>query len=543
MPNEQPLPYIRYTRELTQSVADQKRISAAAAAKSSEGRKNGATAAAGTQTAFRDSEAQTDPCTLDRPRETVLGIGEAKLKERPEILALEALEYERGLPVRDEEDLDVVRGLLEQDKLLRRRLDRSRHRGKAQLRASLRRTLENKCKIDWSLREHFSNRAKTRRHESIRSAVDAFSLASEQMVEEKLRRLSRKQEIDVRQKTSKMDNAHRKELRALELKHQAASSKLTGPKASLAKLKAAFERQQSGQAAAAVPAEDNLSRNPREFEKKMQELAALDRKMTRELDKKIVGCKTAAGAIGSGGGGGDFLPRNERYDHLLDTVYEEIQCAKRTFSTASSVHKSSLEPFRRQRQQQTMRTIKDVPEQRQKQQQQQQPRLSRGRRRRVERPISVDLALAVESDDDDSSVFIPSSVLSESRRRQRMSRQESYASSSFDAADDDSSAIAAAIVDDVLAATAAEHAVQQHLRSEVSQLLATSTSEEGEGEEDEETVLATMRRGGGGGGSGMTESRIPRAKFRKYVDHLVLSSLASAVEEVLDKAAAAADPE
>ena len=60
-----------------------------------------------TQTDYRESEVQTDPCTLDYVYDykDVL----------PEVSALEGLHYDHGLPVRQttqEADLEVVRGLV-----------------------------------------------------------------------------------------------------------------------------------------------------------------------------------------------------------------------------------------------------------------------------------------------------------------------------------------------------------------------------------------------------------------------------------------------
>ena len=56
-----------------------------------------------TQTDYRESEVQTDPCTLDfvYDYKDVL----------PEVSALESLHYDHGLPTRTHEDLEVVEGL------------------------------------------------------------------------------------------------------------------------------------------------------------------------------------------------------------------------------------------------------------------------------------------------------------------------------------------------------------------------------------------------------------------------------------------------
>ena len=55
-------------------------------------------------------------------------------------------------------------------------------------------------------------------------------------------------------------------------------------------------------------------------------LTALDKKLTRQLKQAFLLSKEESGGGGGGGGGGEvYLPRTQRYEHLLDAVSREIQ--------------------------------------------------------------------------------------------------------------------------------------------------------------------------------------------------------------------------
>ena len=64
--------------------------------------------------------------------------------------------------------------------------------------------------------------------------------------------------------------------------------------------------------------------------------------MENKLTEQLAGaqCGPEAAATETTGGGGGYLPRSKKYDHLLDVVYKEIQAAKKEREENALVRKS-----------------------------------------------------------------------------------------------------------------------------------------------------------------------------------------------------------
>ena len=311
LPNVTPLPYIRYSKELTQSVDDiRKRDLLKAQTNRDVPIKS---TVSFTQTDFRDSEVQTDPCTLDYVYDykDVL----------PEVSALETLTYENhGLPVSDANDLAVVESL----KLQKARHDRLPTVGDPMRSLAQRRLIESQNQVEVALRSKSSGRRRLARNQQMRDAVTEFAETSAMLLQERLDRLWRHKQQEKEVRMNRIRKIHEKEIKALERKCQIKNNRLRSDLFG-GKFKMLEDaRRLEGKKPPAMTRQSRSSRGRKlddNFLEEYNNLRGMERETSKQMssfldkfDKTEERPKTTS----------SYVPRAEHYNHLLESAYDDI---------------------------------------------------------------------------------------------------------------------------------------------------------------------------------------------------------------------------
>lgn len=338
MPSTAPTPSVRYSKELTQSETDVKRRDFLRgqqhAADATSERMVGADGYGSqhhkapphprvsfTQTDYRESEAQTDPCTLDfvYDYKDVL----------PEVSALETMRYGRGLPVRSQEDFEVVEGL----KAVKAAKEHLPTVGDHRRSLAQQRIIENESNIERALRSRSSGRRRVARNQQMRNAVQEFAETSAMLLQERLDRLWRHKQQEKEVRMLRIRRIHEKEIRALErkcqIKNERLRNDLCGGRFKLLE-KAAKSHSAPVHSHPPRPSRSGRGRggsSGRPLDDNFLEEYNSLRGLERETSKNIAGivdkfCRPSQDTKTMSDG---YVPRSQRYNHLLDSAYDDIR--------------------------------------------------------------------------------------------------------------------------------------------------------------------------------------------------------------------------
>lgn len=365
-----PLPHIRYAREMSLSVDDVKRNDERNRKRerhlqlqrqrsaASEVRQQAQAAEQqylrqprvtfGTQTDFRESEAQTLPCSLNSNGKIIKG----------ELGALSMLRYGRGLPVETSEDLEVV------DKLRHQHEKEEKLPPKGDPRRPIlqRKLVESKYQIELGLRERASAKTKNWKAEQMRSAVDEWADVSAQHLESRLDRLWKHKQKEKDDRMRKIRRIHEKELKALERKCAIANDRLYGRPSdrSRREFRDTLETSMHENAEMFEPPHQHFSktsdvggrmndsrpftssasiRRPHHHQQSDEEeflntyngLKHLERETSRKMSSvagNIKGRSKSVDDVRQRPYKDCYVPRNQRFTHLLDTAYDDILAKK-----------------------------------------------------------------------------------------------------------------------------------------------------------------------------------------------------------------------
>lgn len=438
------------------------------------------------------------------------------------------------------------------------------------------------------------------------------------IADEKVDRLARKQEMDAEERMRKIQKIHRKELRALELKHEARSKRLLGSKidlksrrdgrraseaskrpskASSSSSSLVKEQQQlppgeggdekqfffgleledaeAEEVSGGPPSSKTTTmRDARDFESRMLELAAMEKSLTKQLEEKISASNmtlseskeaTTTTTI-------SYLPRRKQFPHLLDTVYSEIQSAKkhRSVSVASSDKRlpAALEGFRRPRRRLRRQRRKTAEEEHHQHHQVTSTTISEEEGTNLRTDDELLWREEEEEEEETHGLGLTSEEIGDEEwrssqrrggRRERSQQQQKRqrrrrrrpascghsrgSSSLVSGSGNDSDIVASAIVEQVLQSTLAEQAISQILRDEerslMLQLAEAASAREGATSEDDESLLVKFCPGDNkewdpDKSDDVERQRVPKRDLDKYLDRMVVRSMAAAIKEVVE---------
>lgn len=343
LPNVAPLPCVHYAIEIAQTTKEVEQTRKIATTKPPQVLDPpNIIVSTTTQTEFRDSEAQTEPCSLASAK---------KLLDTSALGALEPLKIGHGLPVTSPLEIEVARGLYEQQQKMKEILDPtdvSEHK-KSQSRppvtthtllndlkrsASLRKVLENRYKSEFRLQQSYSTKARAMRLESMRNALESFTVESDLISKQRLDWLCYLQEKRRQEEAYKMEAMFRKERLALEHKNRVKQERLFKKKEvslmQFLEVSKPPKRKKKGQvtfdSTLHTDQDENRQENEgyRDFKTKMAELSSLEQKLSDDLERYLVSELPKKEEDGVG----EYVPRRKQYAKLLDKVYDDIKAKK-----------------------------------------------------------------------------------------------------------------------------------------------------------------------------------------------------------------------
>lgn len=295
-----------------------------------------------TQTRLRESFAQTEPCSLDHRD---LSAGGCDAQECQEQMGLADLSFGQGLPVTNPLELSTAEDLLRNHISLASATDFVARQN----------LLENREKIKWQARMHRNRRTKEARTEHLARLLDELFLASEDLLQYKLQGLSQDQQTKDQANFSAMVRYHQRHISALERKAIMKTSRLrfgSVPFQTLPKyqfdIKGNVEdrlgsRRLAHNSNGVQTARDtnnifNHEETDQGLDTTLKTLENIQEHLEQDLNRRYSSIlkneNCAKNELISSqnnkrpSSSPVYLKRSERYNHLLDSAYSEIQSAK-----------------------------------------------------------------------------------------------------------------------------------------------------------------------------------------------------------------------